>query len=95
MKIVLQDVLDSPLLEDLATVWRDIGMSEEVRESRRKAIKDYVSGLLKDMLDEEIELRKKLQESVIHNTAELQKLCQALSIPFELVSFVFALEAYS
>ena len=83
LRSVLGELLESPFLEQFALVWDDIGMEEHHRKDRRETMRVHLQNLLEEMLQEEIELKNKLVESVERCSLELEKLCQQLSLPNE------------
>lgn len=122
---MLGELVASPLLEQFASVWEDIGIEEAHLEGRRETIKVHLqvrwrgsnrftlcSGekrpiklvllykkdwtiwlefycslpsqtLLEEMLQEEVELKTKLEASVASCSEELRQLCRELSLPLE------------
>lgn len=86
LKATLGELVESPVVREFASVWEEMGLSEEVRKTRRETIQLHLTNLLKEIVDEEIKLKEKLVESVGINEKELKNICQTLSLPVELVS---------
>ena len=86
LKATLGELVESPVVREFASVWEEMGLSEEVRKTRRETIQLHLTNLLKEIVDEEIKLKEKLVESVGINEKELKSICQTLSLPVELVS---------
>lgn len=77
---------ESPILKEFASVWHEMGLTDELRKTRRETIQLHLTNLLREIADEEINLKKKLVTSVAASERELEDLCQTLSLPVDLVS---------
>ena len=86
LKDTLLELADSPSLKELATVWQEMGLREEVRKTRRETIQLHLGNLLKEIAEEELKLKDKLVDSVLANEKELENLCRILTLPVDLVS---------
>lgn len=65
-----------------------MGLNSSQRQSRREKIADHVDVLLKEILQEELELEKTMISSLQENEVELTKLCEALGLTVDKVSIV-------
>ena len=88
----IQNVLYSSkeYLSRLATVWRDLGLSEEQRQPRRDEcekhlIKEHIE-LLSAMVEEEEKMKQKIIADVAEYQVELDNLCNEMKRSCEMVS---------
>uniref|UniRef100_A0A3Q3JKB1 Protein regulator of cytokinesis 1a n=1 Tax=Monopterus albus TaxID=43700 RepID=A0A3Q3JKB1_MONAL len=65
----------------LQSIWEEIGIPEEQRLNRTKAVHKHIKGLLDLMIDEEEALKEKLEKNIEINHKELSKLCSELQLP--------------
>ena len=72
--------MELPVIKQFAVVWEDMGLEEKHRASRRATMKEHLQRLLEEMVQEEQELKRKLEESVQSCARELQQLCSELSL---------------
>lgn len=79
------ELLELPVIKQFALVWEDMGLEQKHRASRRATIKEHLQRLLEEMVQEEQELKRKLDESVQACAKELQQLCTELSLNCPLV----------
>ena len=86
LKDIFFDLAESTSLKELATVWQEMGLREEVSKTRRETVQLHLGNLLKEIVEEEVKLKDKLVESVRTNEKELENLCRILSLPVDLVS---------
>lgn len=70
-------------------MWERIGFSESHRKTRRETVALHISNLLKDIVQEEVQLEKTMINSLQSNEKELVSLCEQLSVPMEKVSGMF------
>ena len=86
LKATLGEVAESPILTEFASVWEEMGLTDQLRKTRRETIQLHLTNLLREIVDEEINLKEKLVDSVGLNERELEGLCRTLSLPVDLVS---------
>ena len=77
-------------LSRLATVWRDLGLSEEQREPRRDEFEKHLIKELIDLLSAMVEEEEKMKQKIIADVAdyqvELDNLCNEMKRSCEMVS---------
>lgn len=85
--VLFRDTLQSSLhqcmdtsLRHLASIWHDIGLSEEQQCNRTKVVLEHVQSLFDDMRSEEEECRTQLKDNVRTLQAEYSKLCSQLAV---------------
>ena len=86
LKATVYELAESPVLKEFATVWQEMGLTDELRKTRRETIQVHLTNLLKEIVDEEINLKQKLVDSVGLNERELESLARTLSLSVDLVS---------
>ena len=86
LKATVSELAESPVLKEFSSVWQEMGLTEDVRKTRRETIQAHLTNLLKEIVDEEINLKQKLVDSVGVNERELESLARTLSLGVELVS---------
>lgn len=86
LKVTVSELAESPVLKEFASVWQEMGLTEDLRKTRRETIQAHLTNLLKEIVDEEINLKLKLLDSVGANERELESLARTLSLGVELVS---------
>lgn len=80
LKIGLATELDSAV-RTLEQLWMDIGIDEEQRSARMRAIHEHVAQLLHDMVVEEGLLKERIERNLESYIVELAKLCSELALP--------------
>ena len=88
LKVMFIEMVDSPVLEEFASVWQEMGLTNDHKKTRRETIKVHLTNLLQEIVDEEISLKQKLEDSVAASKRELESLCEVLSPSVVLVSLV-------
>ena len=86
LKATVVEVAESPVLKEFASVWQEMGLTEDHKKTRRETIQVHLTNLLQEIVDEEISLKQKLVDSVSANERELESLCKVLSLSVDLVS---------
>ena len=86
LKATVCELAESSVLKEFSTVWQEMGLTDELRKARRDAIQLHLTNLLKEIVDEEINLKQKLVNSVGENERELESLARTLSLGVDLVS---------
>lgn len=88
----IQNVLNTSkeYLSRLATVWHDLGLSEEQRQPRRDRCEQHLikehTELLSAMVEEEEEMKQKIIADVTDYQVELDNLCNEMKRSCEMVS---------
>ena len=85
---MLQSVMSSSALFEVAEVWQRMGLCDSQRETRRQALGVHITNVLVDIAQEETELENSMIKSAQINEAELASLCQQLMLPPEQVKGV-------
>ena len=93
LKATVCELTESPVLKEFATVWQEMGLTDELRKTRRETIQVHLTNLLKEIVEEEINLKQKLVDSVGMNERELESLARTLSLSVELVSIDWCVRA--
>ena len=86
LKATVGELAESPILKEFASVWQEMGLTDELRKTRRETIQLHLTNLLREIVDEEINLKQKLVDSVGMNERELEGLARELSLSVELVN---------
>jgi len=83
MQKLIEDVKFSlhETLTSLEEVWDDIGIKEEEKEVRLDTVATHIQELLTEMLNEECELKAKLELNVVEYKKELEQLYHDLHLP--------------
>ena len=68
-------------MQTLQNIWSEIGLQEDQKEERTQSVLLHLRNLLKQMVNEEEELKATLQANVESCSQELEKLCQELGLP--------------
>ncbi|KAJ7333632.1 hypothetical protein OS493_017175 [Desmophyllum pertusum] len=68
-------------MQTLQNIWSEIGLQEDQKEERTQSVLLHLRNLLKQMVNEEEELKTTLQANVESCSQELEKLCQELGLP--------------
>ena len=75
----------SAALQEVATVWDRLGLTDSVRQTRRLALANNIGDLLNEIVQGEQKLERSMISSLEGNLKELSDLCQQLSLPPEQV----------
>jgi len=70
-------------VEELQSIWQEIGLDESSIRERQHTVKDHFKGLIERMLNEEKGLKKKLLDSLESNLKTCHKLSKELGLEFE------------
>ena len=76
-------------MDKLQKVWNEIGISEEQKEERTQVVLEHLQNLLKEMVNEEEELKTTLLGNVAMCTEELIKISGELGLPCYVVGHNF------
>ena len=79
------ELADSPLLEDCASVWREMGLSVDAKQRRREDIKGQLTNLLKARVEEEVCSKQELLHSIETSRRELESLSRTLFLSVDQV----------
>ena len=83
MKVEVASCLEQAL-NNLQTIWAEIGISESSRSERENVVLLHIRNLLEEMVSEEQDMRTKLLVSIEESGKELYKLSQELKMqPYE------------
>lgn len=82
-RTVLESVRSSGALEEVASVWSRLGLSDAIRQTRRQALANNIGDLLSEIVQGEQKLERSMETSLEANVRELTHLCQQLSLPPE------------
>ena len=80
---------DKEYFNELATVWRNLGLSEEQREPRRDKCQQHINELMSAMVEEEKEMEQKIIADVADYQVELDNLCNEMEKSCEMVSVLY------
>ena len=75
----LQIVLDEGL-QELTTLWRDIGLDQATVQERKKMVLNQVKNITDRMLNEEKSFKTGLLESLEHHSGVCQKLSKEMGV---------------
>lgn len=69
--------------DELYGLWDEIGLDVQTQHERHATVEEHFRGLLDRMINEEKGLKKKLLDSLEHNTKQCHKLSKELGVEYE------------